>query len=217
MLNPAIDRRVINPEAPFGHHLFHVTIANPVTAVPTHSPKHDSTPEITAFEVAYAPLYLRTDAQSACREKVCNRAAKTFRAFRQKGAPYVRGELTRFLATQLRGGDEKLTAQMEKQTRTDTREVWTPTAALFFGWVRGPYMSDLWRDLLNLDADHPTATSFDKLKKAEKAAKLGSCCRGEMAPGGAIPIRELMARGHRNDQHILIRAHLAVILNHGIG
>lgn len=44
----------------------------------------------------------------------------------------------------------------------------------------------------------------------------GSRWRGGMALGGAIPIRELMARGHRNDQNILIRAHLAVILDHGI-
>jgi len=44
----------------------------------------------------------------------------------------------------------------------------------------------------------------------------GSRWRGGMALGGAIPILELMARGHWNDQNILIRAHLAVILDHGI-
>ena len=40
-------------------------------------------------------------------------------------------------------------------------------------------MSDLWRDLLDLPADHPTATSFDKLKKGEKAAKLEALFRGD--------------------------------------
>ena len=53
-----------------------------------------------------------------------------------------------------------------------TREVWTPTAANFFGRVGGPYMVEIWRDLLDLAEDHPTATTFAKLKKGEKAAKL---------------------------------------------
>ena len=36
----------------------------------------------------------------------------------------------------------------------------------------GPYLTTLWRDLLDLTEDHPTATRFAKLKKAEKAQKL---------------------------------------------
>ena len=95
----------------------------------------------------------------------------------------MRGELVRFLAAQLRGGDEKLMSLIEKETQPNTRDVWAPTAANFFGRVGGPYMSDLWRDLLDLPADHPTATSFDKLmsrgtvqlpgvmRHAEKAVK----------------------------------------------
>ena len=51
----------------------------------------------------------------------------------------------------------------------------------------------------------------------EAREKVSTSAEGEMARRGAIPILELMARGHRNDQHILIRAHLAVILDHGIG
>ena len=51
----------------------------------------------------------------------------------------------------------------------------------------------------------------------ESWKEVSSSAHGEMAPGGAIPIRELKARGHRDDQHILIRAHMAVILDHGIG
>ncbi|WP_072298307.1 ParB/Srx family N-terminal domain-containing protein [Paracoccus sp. SM22M-07] len=104
---------------------------------------------------------------------------KSFRAFRQKGADHIRSELVRFLAAQLRGGDERLAALIEKETQPNTREVWTPTAANFFGRVGGSYMADLWRDLLDLSADHPTATSFDKLKKGEKAAKLEALFRGD--------------------------------------
>ncbi|MEL6959105.1 MAG: ParB/RepB/Spo0J family partition protein [Pseudomonadota bacterium] len=96
----------------------------------------------------------------------------SFRAFRKKGADHVRGELVRFLAAQFQGGDEKLQALVEKATKPDTREVWTPTAANFFSRVGGPYMVEIWRDLLDLAEDHPTATTFAKLKKGEKAAKL---------------------------------------------
>ena len=96
----------------------------------------------------------------------------SFRAFRKKGAEHVRGELVRFLAAQFQGGDEKLQALVEKATKPDTREVWTPTAANFFCRVGGPYMVEIWRDLLDLAEDHPTATTFAKLKKGEKAAKL---------------------------------------------
>ena len=96
--------------------------------------------------------------------------AKSFRAFRKKGAEHVRGELTRMLAAHYRGGSEGLAALIDKDTKPAIREVWTPTAANFFGRVGGPYLNELWRDLLDLKEDHPTATSFAKLKKAEKAA-----------------------------------------------
>nr|WP_317054367.1 hypothetical protein [Roseovarius sp. W115] len=84
----------------------------------------------------------------------------------------VRGELVRFLAAQFKEGDEKLTALVAKATKPKTREVWTPTAANFFGRVGGPYMVEIWRDLLELAENHPTVTTFAKLKKGEKAKKL---------------------------------------------
>jgi len=96
----------------------------------------------------------------------------SFRAFRKKGPEHVRGELVRFLAAQFRGGDEKLEAMVSKITKPHIREVWTPTAANFFSRVGGPYMVEIWRDLLELAEDHPTVTTFAKLKKAEKASKL---------------------------------------------
>ncbi|WP_306116229.1 ParB/RepB/Spo0J family partition protein [Roseovarius sp. MMSF_3305] len=98
--------------------------------------------------------------------------AASFRAFRKKGPEHVRGELVRFLASQFKGGDEKLQALVAKTTKPNTREVWTPTAANFFGRVGGPYMVEIWRDLLELAEDHPTVTTFAKLKKGEKAKKL---------------------------------------------
>lgn len=98
--------------------------------------------------------------------------AKSFRAFRAKGAEHVRGELARFLAAQYRGGQKALVAMIDKETSPNIREVWTPTAANFFSRVGGPYLNALWRDLLDLAEDHPTATTFAKLKKGEKAEKL---------------------------------------------
>ncbi|MFK7882346.1 ParB/RepB/Spo0J family partition protein [Roseobacter sp.] len=98
----------------------------------------------------------------------------SFRAFRKKGAEHVRGELARFLAAQYRGGDEKLMAMVAKETQPNIRDVWTPTAANFFSRVGGPYLNGVWRDLLDLAEDHPTATTFAKLKKAEKADKLAA-------------------------------------------
>lgn len=98
----------------------------------------------------------------------------SFRAFRKKGAAHVRGELARFLAAQYRGGDEKLDAVVAKETQPDIREVWTPTAANFFSRVGGPYLNAVWADLLELAEDHPTVTTFAKLKKKEKAEKLAA-------------------------------------------
>ncbi|WP_235958010.1 hypothetical protein [Salipiger sp. PrR003] len=119
--------------------------------------------------------------------------AKSFRAFRQKGGEHVRGELVRFLAAQLQGGDEKLAALIEKETQPCTREVWTPNAANFFGRVGGAYLSDLWRDLLDLSAVHPTGTSFDKLKKAEKAAKLDALFSGDPALRSVLGVTDAQA------------------------
>ena len=104
--------------------------------------------------------------------------AKSFRAFRKKGAEHVKGELTRFLAAQFRGGSEELSAMLDKETQPSIREVWTPTAENFFSRVSGSYLDDLWRDLLDLAADHPSATTFAKMRKGEKAERLEALFRG---------------------------------------
>lgn len=98
--------------------------------------------------------------------------AASFRAFRRKGKAHAQGELTRFLAGLFQGGDQKLDALIAKEVAPDIRAVWTPTAANFFKRVGGPYLNALWRDLLDLSEDHPTATTFAKLKKQEKTGRL---------------------------------------------
>ncbi|MBQ4827578.1 ParB N-terminal domain-containing protein [Leisingera sp. HS039] len=117
----------------------------------------------------------------------------SFRAFRKKGPEHVRGELVRFLAAQYRGGDEKLSALIDKETQPNIREVWTPNAENFFSRVGGPYLNDLWRDLLDLSEDHPTATSFAKLKKGEKAGKLEALFSGDPDLRNALGVTEAQA------------------------
>ena len=39
MLNPSINRRVVYIDAAFGEHLLEIAVADPVFAIPAHSPK----------------------------------------------------------------------------------------------------------------------------------------------------------------------------------
>ncbi len=119
--------------------------------------------------------------------------AKSFRAFRQKGADHIRGELVRFLAAQLQGGDKKLKAMIERETKPNTREVWTPTAANFFSRVGGAYLNNLWNELLDLKEDHATATTFAKLKKGEKATKLEALFSGAKDLRSALGVTDAQA------------------------
>ena len=97
--------------------------------------------------------------------------ARSFRAYRGKGMERIMEDLHRHLAALLKPS-EALAGVIDKQVATSIREVWTPTAENFFSRVGSPYLNDLWRDLLGLAPDHPTVTTFQKLKKGEKAAKL---------------------------------------------
>lgn len=99
---------------------------------------------------------------------------RAFRAFRKKGAKHTAGELVRHLAALLSVSDAKLGALVDAEAKTDIRAVWTPTAENFFARVSGAYLETLWRDLLGVAPDHPSATSFVKLRKGEKAARLES-------------------------------------------
>jgi len=96
---------------------------------------------------------------------------RVFRAYKAKGTEFIMREVTRHLAALL-SVDADLGEVIDKLVDTDIRENFTPTTANFFGRVGGPYLNDLWCELLDLPEDHPTATTFSKLKKSEKAEKL---------------------------------------------
>jgi ParB family chromosome partitioning protein len=98
--------------------------------------------------------------------------AKGFRAFRKKGSAHVMAELTRHLAAVLTGGDAALRQLIDTDVKASTRDVWTPTVANFWTRVPGAYRQQVWRALLDLKEDHPTATTFAKMKKAEQADRL---------------------------------------------
>lgn len=119
--------------------------------------------------------------------------AKSFRAFRKKGADHVKGELARFLAAHYRGGSKEMAAMLDKETQPSIREVWTPTAENFFSRVGGGYLDDLWRDLLDLATEHPTATTFAKMKKGEKAERLEALFRGDGDLRSALAVTEEQA------------------------
>ena len=106
--------------------------------------------------------------------------ARVFRAYKAKGPEFVMGEVIRHLAALLRV-DEELGEVIDQLVDTNIRENFTPNAANFLGRVGGPYLNELWRELLDLPEDHPTATTFAKLKKSEKAEKLEALfCDPEM-------------------------------------
>ena len=78
----------------------------------------------------------------------------------------------RCLASLLDVEDDGLGRLIDKEVKADLRQVWTPTAENFFARVGGPTLDALWCELLELAPEHPTATTFAKLKKREKAEKL---------------------------------------------
>lgn len=98
--------------------------------------------------------------------------ARGFRAFRKQGSKKIRAELHRQLAALLNVEDETLGALIDKEIGTDIRDVWTPNADNIFKRVRGPYLDDLHQTLLGLKPDHPSVTTFARLKKGEKAERL---------------------------------------------
>lgn len=100
--------------------------------------------------------------------------AAAFRGFRAEGAAHTRAELLRHLAGLLSIGDADLGALVDTEAKTRVRAVWTPTAENFLGRVNAAYLDALWAELLDLAPEHPTMTTFAKLKKGEKAARLES-------------------------------------------
>lgn len=103
-----------------------------------------------------------------------NDLAADFAKFRKRGDKKIMDLLQNALVAKLSIGDHDMGAALDKLTKRETRAHFTPTAENFFGRVGGPYLCDLWNDLLDLAADHPTATNFAKKKKGEKAEALDS-------------------------------------------
>ena len=99
--------------------------------------------------------------------------ARVFRAYKAKGPEFIMEEIIRHLASLLTV-DTDLADVIDKAVETNIRDNFTPNAENFFGRVGGPYLIQQWRDLLDLKEDHPTVTTFAKLKKSEKADKMAA-------------------------------------------
>lgn len=99
--------------------------------------------------------------------------ARVFRAYKAKGPEFIMEEIIRHLASLLTV-DTDLSEVIDKAVETNIRDNFTPNAENFFGRIGGPYLIQQWRDLLDLKEDHPTATTFAKLKKSEKADKMAA-------------------------------------------
>jgi ParB family chromosome partitioning protein len=108
--------------------------------------------------------------------------ARVFRAYKAKGPEFIMEEIVRHLASLLTI-DTDLADVIDKAVETNIRDNFTPNAENFFGRVGGPYLIQQWRDLLDLKADHPTVTTFAKLKKSEKADKMAALFEDGEAQG----------------------------------
>lgn len=99
--------------------------------------------------------------------------ARVFRAYNAKGPEFIMEEIIRHLASLLTV-EADLAEVIDKAVETNIRDNFIPNAENFFGRVGGPYLIQQWRDLLDLKEDHPTVTTFAKLKKSEKADKMAA-------------------------------------------
>ena len=106
------------------------------------------------------------------KDPVASDLTRAFRAFRKRGHSKVRADLTRQLAALVSIDDATFGAFIDKAAGTDIRALWTPTAAGFFGRIRGEALDGLFRDILDLPETHPSATIFARLRKSEKAERL---------------------------------------------
>lgn len=134
----------------------------------------DDVPNVPESETGYTLDKRLTTAEQDDRSPFDRDHAAEFVKFRKRGDAKIMDLLHRYLVSQLSVRDADLGAMIDKITGKQTRQTFTPTAENFFGRVGGPYLVTLWADLLGLAEDHPTVTSFEKLKKGEKAEKLES-------------------------------------------
>lgn len=134
----------------------------------------DEVPNVPTTETGYVLDKRLTVAESDDRSPFDRDHAAAFAKFRKRGDANIMDLLNRSLVSQLSIRDGDLGAMIDKLTAKRTRDTFTPTAENFFGRVNGAYLTDLWSDLLGLVVGHPTVTTFERLKKGEKAMRLES-------------------------------------------
>lgn len=134
----------------------------------------DDVPNVPTTETGYVLDKRLTVSDTDDRSPFNRDHAAEFAKFRKRGDAKIMDLLNRYLVAHLTISNPDLGAMIDKLTAKRTRDTFTPTAENFFGRVNGAYLNDLWSDLLGLATDHPTVTTFEKLKKGEKAAKLES-------------------------------------------
>lgn len=150
-------------------HLFAFQLSGLMDYATAFGLRKDDVPNVPATETGYE-LDKRLSTPVKAGED--DNRADAFAVFRKRGDNKIMEILNRYLVSQLSIGDTDLGAMIDTLTKKNTRDTFTPTAENFFKRVGGSYMEQLWVYLLELPADHPTATSFAKLKKGEKAAKM---------------------------------------------
>lgn len=74
MLNPAVQRRVIDTDAPLLQHFLKAPVADAVFAIPTNAPENDLTPEMPPFEIVHARSASSSKPPDPHRAGFCNRA-----------------------------------------------------------------------------------------------------------------------------------------------
>ena len=95
-----------------------------------------------------------------------------FKRFRKQTKAKRQVALTQALAALIDVPGEALQKHLDSLVKLDRRSYWTPTAENLFGRLPGPYLDKLWAELLDQKPDHPSVTTFGRLKKREKAERL---------------------------------------------
>ncbi|TWI27789.1 ParB/RepB/Spo0J family partition protein [Paracoccus sulfuroxidans] len=122
------------------------------------------------------PRFSGTDAEDEAEDD----AANPFEAFRAKGEKHRNAVLALTVARCLKygfasftsGGRLHLFDAIEAEVKANIRQVWTPTAANFFGRVNAVYLEDLLADLTGCDRSSAEFRAFAGGKKKDKAATL---------------------------------------------
>lgn len=98
-----------------------------------------------------------------------------FAAFREKGKKTRNAQITQSIARMLHTqSDGAFMSSIEAEVGTNIRAIWTPTQDNFFGRMKGPYLIDLWCDLLDITTTSAEAKAFTKLKAKEKAERMAN-------------------------------------------